>query len=385
MRKNNIWTQEAYIKPSNAGNSISGFGSSLALDGNTLAIGAKYEYGQSTTLSMAYMGAVYVFVRDNGVWKQEAHLKSTDSPSYNYHRQFDYFGHSLALDKNTLAVGATNEDGSNPAAYPSNKSTHGSGAVYIFKRTASHWSKEAYLKASNKNQNDNFGYSLALDGNTLAVGAINESSSAVGINGNQSNNATPQSGAVYIFSKSKNQWRQSAYIKASNTSAYDHFGSAIALKNNVLAVSATSEDSRATGINGDQTDNSATNSGAVYIFIKQDKTWAQKAYLKPLRSPKSKNSKQFFGGSIALDNEHLAIGTPGDNNAGSSVNARSDNTSKASGAVYLQKLSSHCANQLCGIYVSIDGTEAHCAPCSNNQTTNVTCMASVRSAVSHYW
>lgn len=127
-----------------------------------------------------------------------------------------------------------------------------------------------YVKASNADSGDYFGVSVALaaDGNTLAVGAIGEASNARGINGDQNDNTAAGSGAVYVFTRSGTAWRQEAYVKASNAEANDQFGSAVALAadGNTLAVGAYYEASNATGIGGDQTDNSAGGSGAVYLY-----------------------------------------------------------------------------------------------------------------------
>jgi len=112
---------------------------------------------------------------------------------------------------------------------------------------------------------DYFGYSVALDGDTLAVGAYGEDSSARGINGNQSDNSASGSGAVYVFTRAGTTWTQQAYIKASNTETYDQFGWSVALDGDTLAVGARGERSSARGINGNQSDNTASGSGAVYV------------------------------------------------------------------------------------------------------------------------
>ncbi|MEI8015151.1 MAG: hypothetical protein WCH20_09975 [Nitrospira sp.] len=97
------------------------------------------------------------------------------------------FGYSVALAGDTLAVGVPGE-------------ASASGAVYVFTRTGSNWSPQAYLKASNTEANDGFGYSVALAGDSLAVGATGEASDATGVNGNQGDNSAPDSGAAYVFS-----------------------------------------------------------------------------------------------------------------------------------------------------------------------------------------
>ncbi|MFT6158513.1 MAG: UDP-3-O-[3-hydroxymyristoyl] glucosamine N-acyltransferase [Myxococcota bacterium] len=122
-----------------------------------------------------------------------------------------------------------------------------------------------YLKASNTGAGDSFGHSVALSDDTLVVGATGEDSAAKGVNGAQSSNSAAGTGAAYLFTRSGGVWSQQAYLKASNTSANDYFGRSVALSGDTLAVGARNEDSDATGINGDQTSNAATNADAVYV------------------------------------------------------------------------------------------------------------------------
>ena len=126
-----------------------------------------------------------------------------------------------------------------------------------------------YVKASNTQAYDYFGTTLSLsgDGHTLAVGANSEDSNATGIGGDQNDNSAGRSGAVYVFIRSSGgDWLQQAYVKASNTQAGDNFCTALSLSGDgdTLAVGAKFEASNATGIGGDQTDNSAFGAGAVY-------------------------------------------------------------------------------------------------------------------------
>ncbi len=81
-------------------------------------------------------------------------------------------------------------------------------------------------------------------------------------------NEAEESGAVYFFTRSGSTWTQGAYIKGANTDAGDEFGSAVALSGNgrVLVVGAHTEDSAAKGVNGNQADNAADDSGAAYVF-----------------------------------------------------------------------------------------------------------------------
>src|SRR5262249_19250367 len=142
----------------------------------------------------------------------------------------------------------------------------------------------AYLKASNTDGSDELGWSVALsaDGLTLAVGAPFESSMATGIDGDQADNSAPDAGAVYVFIRTGATWTQQAYIKASNTHANEGFGFSVALSadGSTLAVGALEESSAATGVNGDQVDDSAPDAGAVYVFTRSGATWNQQAYIK---------------------------------------------------------------------------------------------------------
>ncbi|MDE3220701.1 MAG: FG-GAP repeat protein, partial [Nitrospirota bacterium] len=116
--------------------------------------------------------------------------------------------------------------------------------------------------------NRNFGGYVSIAGDILAVSARLEDSNATGINGDQGNSNAPDSGAVYLFARSGGTWTQQAYLKASNTNAGDQFGEEIMLSGNTntLVVGAPHEASSATGVNGNQLDNSALNSGAAYVF-----------------------------------------------------------------------------------------------------------------------
>jgi len=147
-------------------------------------------------------------------------------------------------------------------------SARAAGAVYVFTRSNGVWSQQAYVKASNTAALDSFGFSVALSGDTLAVGATQEASNGIGINGGaQADNSASNSGAIYVFTRSNGVWSQQAYVKASNTGAYDQFGTSVALSGDTFAVGAIGESSNGTGVNsGAQADNTASASGAVYTF-----------------------------------------------------------------------------------------------------------------------
>jgi hypothetical protein len=152
-------------------------------------------------------------------------------------------------------------------------------------RTGTTWSEQAFIKANNARPFNSFGVRLALsgDGNTLAISAYLEDNAARGVrppmvvpfllqdiinSWREHREEAEESGAVYFFTRSGSTWTNGAYIKASNSDAGDEFGSAVALSGNgrMLVVGAHTEDSAAKGINGNQADNSADDSGAAYVF-----------------------------------------------------------------------------------------------------------------------
>jgi hypothetical protein len=188
-----------------------------------------------------------------------------------------------------------------------------------------------YIKASNTEANDLFGNSVAVSGNTIVIGAPMESSNATGINGDQNNNLASQSGAVYVFIKVNGIWVQEAYLKASNSEAGDKFGTSVAIDGDIIVVSAPDEDSSATIVNGNEADNSAPNSGSVYVFARIDNQWNQIAYLK------APNTESFdnFGHSVSISNNKIVVGTPGEDSNSTGINGNlNDNSALNAGAAY---------------------------------------------------
>ena len=333
-RSGRTWSQQAYLKASNTG-ARDNFGHSVSLSGDTLAVGASYEDSNATGVngsqsdnSARNSGAVYVFTRSGTTWSQQAYLKASNTNAG------DLFGHSVSLSGDTLAVGAYYEasGATGVNGSQSDNSASESGAVYIFTRSGTTWSQQAYLKASNTGTSDLFGDSVSLSGDTLAVGAIYETSSATGVNGSQSDNSTARSGAVYVFTRSGTNWSQQAYLKASNTGAYDLFGDSVSLSGDTLAVGAAGEASSATGVNGSQSDNSEGASGAVYVFTRSGTNWSQQAYLKASNT----GTRDYFGDSVSLSGDTLAVGAFIESSSATGVNgSQSDNSATRSGAVYI--------------------------------------------------
>ena len=350
VRNDGLWQQQSYLKASNAeANDLFGASVSLSADGNTVVVGALQESSAVTGVngvqgdnSAPFSGAAYVFVRSGELWQLQAYLKASNTGAG------DNFGADLSLsaDGNTLPVGATEESSAATGVNgeQNDDSERFSGAVYIFVRGGVLWQQQAYLKASNSEIAERFGNALSLstDGNTLAVGGRDEDSAATGINGDQSDGSAESSGAVYIFVRNNDLWQQQAYLKASNTESIDLFGGAVSLNadGSTLAVGATQEDSAATGINGNQNDNTASNSGAVYVFVRNDGLWQQQAYLKASNTDGGVFDifGDAFGNAVSLsaDGNTLAVGASREDSGAAGINGdQSDNAAEQLGAVYV--------------------------------------------------
>ena len=350
------WLQQAYIKAENNDHANTGneFGYAVAISGDTVVVGARYEDSDdnaiingstaSSDTSAGNAGAVYVYKRSGSTWTQEAYLKAPNSDVE------DYFGYSVAIDGDRIVVGAYGEDSdqntitNTDGSASSNNSNLSSGAAYIFKRSGVTWTLDAYLKAPNNNDSDEFGKSVAISGDLVAVGAPMEDHDSTTIltslasdNDNSSN-----SGAVYVFRRNSGtgNWEFKSFIKAANneTGASDQFGTYISLNSTTLAVGVPLEDSNVQGISNGTTasaDDTVPQSGAVYVYTSSDSgdTWAQQSYIKAINA----GSNDSFGASVGVSGETLVVGAPkedsdhtsitngssitGDNNSGSNAGA----------------------------------------------------------------
>jgi cadherin-like protein/FG-GAP repeat protein len=311
IRDGENWTQQAYLKPSTQTFFGTRFGTSVDIHKHEIIVGAPAENSRSTgvngdeTNTFSRMsGAAYVFKRDaNNEWSQNVYLKaSTNDPS-------DQFGEVVRIHDGTAAVGSTFESSNAQGINGDerNNSAQSSGAVWVFSESNGEWAQEAYIKSSNSETQDNFSRGIAMDlrGDRLAVGAWFEDSNATGVDGDQLDNSSNGSGSVYIFEKDGDQWMQTAYIKASNTDAGDSFGYSISLASNKLLVGARREDSGASGVNGDESDNSVASAGAAYLFKLENGIWQQTNYIKPSVNQGSST----FASRLTMTNEFIAIDT----------------------------------------------------------------------------
>ena len=347
IRNDTSWRQQAYVKASNT-DSEDWFGETVSLSatGDTLVVGANREDStasgvngdQSINQGDINSGAVYVFIRDDENWRQQAYLKASNSGN----SVDQLFGDavSLSADGNLLVVGAPGEN-SAATGVNSDQSLFAadfSGAAYVFVRTGETWQQQAYLKPSNTGIQDLFGSALSLsaDGDTLAVGAFQEDSAATGVGGNQSDNTATNAGAVYLFVRADEIWQQQAYIKGLTTDESDGFGESVSLSGDgsTLAVGAIGENNVALGINDTLTGVLAGASGAAYVFKRSPETWRQIAYVKASNT----NQLDRFGKGVSLstDANTLAVGAASENGATTGINGnQTDVSSDPFGAVYL--------------------------------------------------
>ncbi len=331
-----------YLKASNTDPNDYFGNVSMSSDGLTVAIGAYYESSNATGINgdennnLAFRaGAVYVFKNTAGVWTQEAYIKASNSQGD------DQFGTSLSLSANgnTLIVGASNEDSNATGVNgdQSNNSLQNSGAAYVFERTGSTWTQTTYLKPLVASTYLQFGYAVTIsaNGNNLLISALLEDSNATGINGDATNTSTINSGAAYLFERTAGTWVQTNYIKSSNPDDYDFFGIDVAINavGTIIAVGAQNESSNATGINGNEMDNSVFRSGAVYVFEKISGVWSQTAYVKASNTGSLDN----FGAAISLNGtgNRLVVGASAEDSNSIGIYSIENNLGNNTGAAYL--------------------------------------------------
>jgi hypothetical protein len=276
------------------------FGASVALSGSTAVVGADQEDGGA----LSNVGAAYVFVRDGITWELEQELTpptagingrfggsvaldddtvAVGAPGRNavfvYTRSGttwslqqqvgpglaggDHFGTSVALDGTTLVVGADGEDSN-------------VGAAHVFVRSGSTWTEQQEIASPSSPGQSRFGISVDVDGNTAIVGAYFEE-------------------AAYVFVRSGTTWTQQERLEASDTALLDWFGISVAVQGNTAMVGA----SQATGAE-DQT-------GAVYVFGRVGGNWTE---LQKLSDPDGQTGDS-FGDSIDIAGGGLLVGGPG--------------------------------------------------------------------------
>ncbi len=241
------------------------FGVSMSSSGDTVVIGAFGDENET--------GAAYVFVTDGESWTQEAKLVAPDGAFT------DFFGWSVAITGDTIVVGSRYDDdaGGN------------SGSAYVFERSGTSWSYQAKLTAGDATDVDLFGESVAIDGDTIVVGAIGD------------DDLGEHSGSVYVFVGSGTSWSQQAKLVAVGGQAWDEFGFSVDIEGDTVVV----------GSIGDN--DNGSNSGSAYVYTRTGTSWNAGVELHPDDGATSDN----FGNCVALDGVTLVVGAPADDDMGS--------------------------------------------------------------------
>ena len=267
-KSGSIWTEQAILRPSDISGSEN-FGHKVCVDGNTIAVSANFK----TVSGQTYAGAVYIYTTaDNGAtWTEQQKITASNAGGS------DYFGFSLGLSGDLLVVGAHTED-----TYGSN-----AGSAYVFKRTGATWAQQQQLGGADTTGNDQFGFSAAIDNDTIVIGARNEDNDLVGTVSN--------CGAVYVFTTSDNgsTWTQQDKFVSSTPTASEQFGAAVDIHGDTIVVGAYQSNSQR---------------GAGWIFTRSGSTWTQRVKLTP-----SVETGAYFGEQVAIDKENgnvVVIGAP---------------------------------------------------------------------------
>ena len=354
-RTGTVWAEEAHLHSSN-GSSGYAFGTSVAIDGNTLVVGSPGEAsnatginGDGTNVMAPTSGAAYVFALSGTTWTQTTYIKASNT------KIGAKFGSAVAVRGTLLTVGSPGEGSSATGINgdQTDNSEAGAGAVYIFTQGGGTWSQDAYIKASNTGLGNAFGSSVSMTASVVAVGSPMEPSSSTGINGNQSNKAAAGAGAAYVFAFMGTAWTQQAYVKASNTNTNQLFGTSVSLSGTSLVVGAPGEASNGAGVNGNQADTSIPGAGAAYVFLSSGVNWQQQAYIKATNP----DANDHFGTSVAIENDTLLVGAAGEASSAKGINGnQADESAAGAGAVYIFARSNLIWDQQA--YVKASNTDA---------------------------
>jgi len=267
MRSGSGWIQQTKLI-ANDGASGDYFGHSVAINGDTIVVGAYFDNDNGSA-----SGSAYVFIRSESGWVQQAKLIADDGALG------DYFGRSVAIDGDTAVVGAFADDDNGNA----------SGSAYIFIRSESSWNQQAKLIAGDGEYGDLFGWSVAISNDTIVVGAHYDD-----VNG------IIAAGSAYVFARSENGWIQQAKLTIDDSTIGDFFGWSVAISGDTILVGAHYDDD-----NGDA-------SGSTYVFMRRASIWIQQTKL----IASDGEEVDWFGFSVAIDGDIALVGAPYDDDNG---------------------------------------------------------------------
>jgi len=326
-----LWTQQAKLTASD-GSADEQFGISVAIDGDNIVIGAPgtiFSTGNdlvesssvnqlaSTSILDEY---IYVFIQSGTLWTEQAKLQASDGTAS------DSFGVVVAIDGDTIVVGSRWDDTENGGA--------DSGSAYVYTLSGTVWTEQVKLTASGGSEDDSFGGSVAIDGDTIVIGAYSDNTFR-----------GPNSGSAYVYTRSGTVWTKQAKLTASDGAEGDRFGNSVAV--NVDA------DTIVIGAYGDDTEN-GDNSGSAYVYTYSGTSWTEQAKL----TASDGAAYDGFGNSVAIDGYTIVIG------AYSDVTKYGEDSCSAyvytlSGTVWTEQFkltaSDGAANDQFGISVAISG------------------------------
>jgi uncharacterized repeat protein (TIGR01451 family) len=283
-------------------------GSSVSASADTAVVGCPLDDVSARPAS----GSAYVFVRSGTVWTEQQRLVASDGATD------DHFGSSVSISGDTIVVGAPDQ-------------ANATGSAYVFVRTGTTWTEQQKILASDGAQNDGFGSSVSMDGDTVVVGAPFES---------------VQLGAAYVFVRSGTTWSQQQKLAASDGAGADQFGFAVSLSADTALVGAPLEDAPG-----------GLGAGAAYVFVRSGTTWSEQQKLVAADGAAGDS----FGWSVAVSGETAIVGEPFDDNVGG-TNAGSAYAFVRSATFWApqQKLvaSDGVGTAQFGIAVSLDGETA---------------------------
>lgn len=301
---NGDWLETAYIKSAAFNYSGAYFGWSIALSGSNLVVGAPGANNNDA-------GGALIYSFSNNAWGGERSLTRSFGQSY------DHFGWAADIENRTVVVGAPQESHNCPSGRNECNTTglSYSGAVYVYDIGSS--SPQYYLKASNKAAYSKFGFSVAISGDTIVVGAPYEDSdtSTIYLGSDYGGNSfASDSGAAYVFTRSGDVWTQVAALKAphrGDKAGQEHFGWSVDVAGDTIVVGAKDEDNNVGTITNapvmQTTGSGDGNSGAAYLYRRIGTSWVWDAYLKAAAFGGVNEDAVNFGAAVAVDSQSEAV------------------------------------------------------------------------------
>lgn len=292
------------------------FGASVSIDGDYIVVGAYQEdENASGSATMSNTGSAYIFKNIEGTWTQVQKICASDRFTD------DYFGYSVGVSGDFIAVGAYQEDEDVSGANPQEKA----GSVYIFKNNVGTWEETQKLVASDRSAADYLGCSLSIEGNNLVVGAYLEDENATG-SGYLNN-----SGSAYVFLYDGSDWAQVKKLVATDRGAEDFFGFTVSISGDFIAVGAYQEDESTTGTAN------MPNSGSAYVFKNNAGTWSQFSKL----TASDRDDGDQFGFSISVYNNYLVVSATLEDE-----DANGNNTYFNAGSAYIYEFNENAWQQV---------------------------------------